>query len=280
MGAEMTEKAKFLIKLWQQEQDILQQFAELLSDVYGRSITNEHMFWKHANNPQGESFISYAHNEAGEMVAARAFWRMYSEQGPIYQPCDTVTRPDFQRRGLFSSLTKLCLENIEANAVVVNFPNNASYPAYLKLGWKKYADNKRVFGFNLKASQTPIEDAKAHFNQHFNQKYAEYLIWRFSAESGTDYQCYAHKNGVVVSNGSMQGLVLSQPGVHAYGKKSGSNQGYVIPTHFNAGMSLLSASVALPCSSRTAYYLQPEADQAQLDRLFASAQVNTLMDTF
>jgi hypothetical protein len=276
----MSEKKAFTITMWKEDSDTLSQYAALLSHVYKREISPQHLLWKHSNNPLGPSLISYAKNNDGDVVAARAFWRMFSRDAIIYQPCDTVTHPNFQRKGLFSSLTTLCLNHVEDKAVIVNFPNHNSYPAYLKLGWRKYADNKRVFGFNIKSSSAPINAVSDYFDTQFDDTQARYLKWRFSADSGKHYRCFKHKHGVVIDNGSMQGLILNKPSVHAYGKKSGKNQGYVLPTHFNAGMGALSLSIALPCSSRTAYFLQPQADIKHLDNLFASAQVNTLMDTF
>lgn len=276
----MSEKKPFTIAIWKQDADILEQYAALLSHVYKRVISAEHLLWKHSRNPLGPSLISYAQNDEGEMVAARAFWRMFSREANIYQPCDTVTHPNFQRRGLFSSLTTLCLNHVEDQAVMVNFPNHNSYPAYLKLGWRKYADNKRVFGFSMNPSIAPIKNVSTYFDTHFDEVHAKYLTWRFNTKSGKQYHFFEHKHGVVVDNGNMQGLILNKPSVHAYGKKSGKNQGYVLPTHFNAGLGALSFSIALPCSSRTAYFLKHQANIKNLDALFANAQVNTLMDTF
>ena len=52
---------------------------------------------------------------------------------------DTATHPDCQRQGIFSTLTKQALHDLEEEGIhfVFNTPNDqTSLPGYLKLGWK------------------------------------------------------------------------------------------------------------------------------------------------
>lgn len=276
----MTDKPSFALHQWSGETDVLDKYAGLLSQVYNKTVSPTHLYWKHRDNPLGHSLITYAENSAGEMVAARAFWRMYSENTPIYQPCDTVTRPDFQRRGLFSSLTKMCLYVVESDAAIVNFPNNNSYPAYLKLGWQSYSQNKKVFGLGLNVFSKPIPDLISHIKSRVNEKRLAYLAWRFSDKSGIDYRFFTHSKGIVVCNGSMQGLVAFNCIESAYGKSMGVNIGYVSPKHFSAVKALLSGTVALACASKTAFLLMPNAEIQTLKNAFSLSQANVLMDTF
>ena len=276
----MTQQQTFTIKQWEGEPDVLQRYAALLSSVYQKDISPQYMEWKHARNPLKPSLIAYAENDAGEMVAARAFWPMFSTKQPIYQPCDTVTRGDFQRRGLFSSLTKLCLSHVESNASIVNFPNNNSYPAYLKLGWKCYAQNKRVFGLSLLGRRQRIRDLGHYLEQRVSPERLLYLKWRYSSASGVNYRFFEHESGFIVSNGQTQGLVSLQENREPFGKTTGFSQGYVLPNFYSSLKRIFTGTLALPCSSRTAFYLLPAASKDTLEQAFSMAQVNTLMDTF
>ena len=275
----MSGQSDFSLHSWNGDKETIKRYAELLSHVYKRPVSENHLWWKHGENPIGKSLITYAENESGDMVAARAFWPMFSEKGPIYQPCDTVTRNDYQRRGLFSKLTKMCLEQIEADASVVNFPNNNSYPAYLKLGWQCYSKNRKVFGISLFSGGQNIDNLDNYLSGRVSPKTAEYLNWRFSHRSGIEYSFRQHKHGFVVSNGKTQGLVALHSMDEPYGA-AGVSSGYVLENSFSLLKNLFLGRIALPCNSRTAFYLPPGASSDALKQLFSMAQINTLMDTF
>jgi hypothetical protein len=51
---------------------------------------------------------------------------------------DTATHPDYQGRGIFTSLTLHALDELAAEGVgfVFNTPNDQSRPGYLKMGWQ------------------------------------------------------------------------------------------------------------------------------------------------
>ena len=280
----MNKTADFTLHTWDGSQAVITQFAALLSDVYQRSISAEHMMWKHLHNPVGPSLITYAQDEQGNMGAARAFWPMYSEKGPLYQPCDTVTHPNFQRRGLFSTLTKMCLDKVENHAAIVNFPNHNSYPAYLKLGWQLYAENKKTIGLSVFKSAKPISDLRSYLTGRMPINRIDYLCWRFSTTSGKHYRFFEHAHGVLVDNDETQGLIAIGPMKTPYGMSSGIHKGYVLPDRFSTATNALTGKFALPCHSRTAFYLPGNAvnngAKDSLEHAFSLAQVNTLMDTF
>lgn len=98
--------------------------------------------WKHIDNHFGRSIIHVALNERGEIVGARPLmrWRFTSRRGTFRgaRPVDTSTDPDYQRRGIFSRLTKAALAEAKSDGVALlfNTPNSKSLPGYLKLGWR------------------------------------------------------------------------------------------------------------------------------------------------
>jgi GNAT superfamily N-acetyltransferase len=131
------------LKIWQpKDKAVVDEFVKLISTVLMPKQYNQKLFlWKHKNNFWGPSIIAYAVNE-GRVIAIRAFWRhQLSYNGRCllgFQPCDTATHPDFQRQGMFTTLTHLALEEAEKQgaSLIFNFPNSNSKIGNLKMGWQ------------------------------------------------------------------------------------------------------------------------------------------------
>jgi GNAT superfamily N-acetyltransferase len=100
--------------------------------------------WKHHRNPFGHSYGIYSWSEreqraAGLRVLMR--WRFDSPDGRTIlaaRAVDTATHPDFQRRGIFSTLTRRAIEDLTGEGVhlIFNTPNHKSLPGYLKMKWQ------------------------------------------------------------------------------------------------------------------------------------------------
>lgn len=97
--------------------------------------------WKHVDSPFGRSPIWLAEAE-GRIAGYRAFmrWNLVDESGREWRAVravDTATHPDFQRRGIFRTLTTHAVEQVREEGVdlVFNTPNTQSRPGYLKMGW-------------------------------------------------------------------------------------------------------------------------------------------------
>ena len=99
--------------------------------------------WKHEQNPFGPSPAWVAVDGDGRLLGFRAFLRWEFTQGSAVvraaRAVDTATRPDVQRRGIFSRLTTTAIEGLVRNEVafVFNTPNRQSLPGYLKMGWQR-----------------------------------------------------------------------------------------------------------------------------------------------
>ena len=97
--------------------------------------------WKHIDNPFGRSVILLA-TEGDRIAGVRAFmrWNLTAVDGSIVRcvrAVDTATHPDFQRRGIFSTLTLAAIDAATDEGVhlVFNTPNPKSGAGYLKMGW-------------------------------------------------------------------------------------------------------------------------------------------------
>ena len=100
--------------------------------------------WKHQDNPFGPSYGLYAWDEAARLAAGLRVLMRWEYRSPDRQPyqavraVDTATHPAFQRRGIFSTLTRQAIEDLTNEGVhfIFNTPNRRSLPGYLKLGWQ------------------------------------------------------------------------------------------------------------------------------------------------
>jgi GNAT superfamily N-acetyltransferase len=97
--------------------------------------------WKHEANPFGRSLMLVAEHE-GRVIGLRAFmrWRFQAAGREVkaVSAVDTATHPDYQGRGVFSSLTRTALDELRGEAdLVFNTPNEKSLPGYLQMGWTK-----------------------------------------------------------------------------------------------------------------------------------------------
>lgn len=105
--------------------------------------TTQWFSWKHHDNPFGPSIILVAEAD-GRVVGLRAFmrWDLCTRDGGMLacvRAVDTATHPDYQRRGIFRSLTMAGLEIAEEEGIdlVFNTPNPKSKAGYLTMGWKE-----------------------------------------------------------------------------------------------------------------------------------------------
>lgn len=100
--------------------------------------------WKHHANPFGASYGLYAWDEAAQRAAGLRVlmrWIFRDKEGNLVQgvrAVDTATHPAYQRRGIFSSLTRQAIDELSAAGTdcIFNTPNQKSLPGYLKMGWQ------------------------------------------------------------------------------------------------------------------------------------------------
>ena len=99
--------------------------------------------WKHEQSPFGPSPAWVAVDREGQVLGFRTFLRWEFTQGSAVvraaRAVDTATRPDVQRRGIFSRLTTTAIEGLVRDEVafVFNTPNRQSLPGYLRMGWQR-----------------------------------------------------------------------------------------------------------------------------------------------
>ncbi len=123
----------------------LDDVLDLLRASLGESAllrrTTELFTWKHFENPFGRSILLVAEAD-DRIVGLRAFmrWTLRTADGAEFacvRAVDTATHPQYQRRGIFRSLTEAAVSEAKAQGVdmVFNTPNPKSGAGYLTMGW-------------------------------------------------------------------------------------------------------------------------------------------------
>lgn len=107
---------------------------------------NEAFFaWKHDENPFGRSPAWVAQDDDnGQLAGLRVFlrWHFRTPDGQVLRAVravDTATHPDFQGKGIFTTLTLGAIPDLRDDGVdlIFNTPNDKSRPGYLKMGWSE-----------------------------------------------------------------------------------------------------------------------------------------------
>jgi GNAT superfamily N-acetyltransferase len=121
--------------------------VELFKACFGTTLPTEYFAWKYHENPAGE--VSGFVADAGERLAAfygviPEPWTVGGENTTVFQSMDTMTHPDFRRRGLFVRLADLTYEDVRrrtGHCNLVGIPGPASLPGFTgKLGWMRIHD--------------------------------------------------------------------------------------------------------------------------------------------
>jgi GNAT superfamily N-acetyltransferase len=231
-------QSQFEVRPWADEDE--PEVLELLNTVLGSGLSgrwsSEIFRWKHFDNPFGRSFLFVA-KAGGNVVGLRAFMQWRFDVGNrtlrAVRAVDTATHPHYQRRGVFSELTREALEHVRDSAdLVFNTPNANSLPGYLKLGWQSVGETpvavrvRRPLRFlaGLSSVRQPLEApsagpagaaetaAEALSNDPmvsaFLQEAArpsprlstardvDYLRWRYGSQPVFDYRAVrVHRNG-------------------------------------------------------------------------------------
>lgn len=124
------------------EAEVLALLSETMAGGPTGSRTMDYFVWKHRANPFGASPGVVA-LEGDRIVGVRLFLRWHLALGGrrvrAVRAVDTATHPDYQRRGIFKSLTLRLLDQLEQDEniqLVFNTPNADSRPGYLRMGWR------------------------------------------------------------------------------------------------------------------------------------------------
>ena len=271
----------YRITLWNGDPSGLKEYANLLSENYSRCVEPSFLEWKHKLNPIGASIIAFAY-DGEKLVAARAFQRAYSFNADkaIYQPCDTVTHQNYRKKGLFRKLTQLCLESIDLkNSLIINFPNDNSEPAYLKLGWSKYHNLCKEYSFSCVNVGKPIknEDVLIWCKNQKDICFSDYVKWRFIENPNIKYKISILGRALIIRSGVLVG-VLSIDGENVMDAPFGLSVQYKCTNSIrNFRLKKWNLGLISKSGSRIVFN---NSSRKEIDSVFLHYSPLALMDTF
>jgi GNAT superfamily N-acetyltransferase len=125
-------------------------FLSLYETVFGAERSEEWFAWKYERNPYVDHVPILLATDGESVVGARSFFALgVARDGDAVtalQPCDAMVHPDHRRRGLFTRMTERAIERYSGTyPFMFNFPNEASLPGNLKLGWEVVAERETYY---------------------------------------------------------------------------------------------------------------------------------------
>lgn len=152
-------------------------FISVEREVFKNNYSKELFIKKYINNPFGESVVAVVYLN-GKPVAARGLWRNDINSQPAYQPADTCVSGACRGRGIFTQMTECSIKMLNSNDVVYNFPNQNSYPGYIKMGWKLMGEYgfELFTGNNKYKKEHPVKMDKAYADWWINPKDSLYYF--------------------------------------------------------------------------------------------------------
>lgn len=130
----------------------MQSYLDLYLSVFGKLESVDFFKWKYIDNPcqtDRESYNIVVAKDGNKLVGARASFptHIWHNDKPwkAVQAGDTMVHPDYRGQGIFGKMLRFTLEDLCRQNVqlIFNFPNDNSFPGYMKLGWTKQWQVKR-----------------------------------------------------------------------------------------------------------------------------------------
>lgn len=140
MSANKTNEFTFKVISRNSEEHHLDALLKNAAFIHNRAEdSQEWLKWKYFGSPYGDCIVVMAYSEEGDLAGEISFGRyQFVDNGQLIKAIysyQTMVHPNFQRKGLFSSLTKKVIEIAKKDNVdvIFNFPNANSYQPFLKL---------------------------------------------------------------------------------------------------------------------------------------------------
>ncbi len=140
-------------------------FIKVENEVFNTNYSREAFNRKYLKNIYGNSVLVVVYNDNNKPIAARALWRNDISGQLAFQPGDTCVLKEARGGGVFSQMTKQAISILPDKALIYNFPNQNSYPGYIKMGWRCVRENRLVLFTSYKnfKALNPLMMDKAYF---------------------------------------------------------------------------------------------------------------------
>lgn len=130
----------------------LDRFCELMQVCFNLNIEPNYFEWKYFKNPAG-NLIAYEAVHNNKTIAFYGvipeWYNINGKNYTVYQSMDTMTHPDYQKKGLFTKLAKYTYDEIQRldnGYYLIGFPGGESYYGFeKKLFWKTVYKASYIF---------------------------------------------------------------------------------------------------------------------------------------
>lgn len=144
-------------------------YIHLANAVFGAFVTEEYYKAKYESNIYGPSLLTVVYVD-GVAAGTDVMWRNDLNGVKAYQTVDTCVLEPYRGLGLFKKLTYYELERLGQNTLVYGFPNENSFPGYVKMGWQVQHLYKTLC--------RPVEG---------DEVATDYAAWWIKAQEGINY---------------------------------------------------------------------------------------------
>jgi len=159
----------------------IHEFIKIKNTVFSRKFNFKKFEIKFLKNIYGPSIIVLAYSK-NQCIGARAFWRNDLNGILSYQPTDSAVLKEYRGKGIFSSMTRAALSELNDTEYIYMYPNDNSLGAYKRLGWN-VVNHKKYKIYNPYKDKNEIDKIDD-----------EYFEWMLSSESEKIY--YTVKKGI------------------------------------------------------------------------------------
>lgn len=124
--------------------------CDIFNRVFSKSMDYEVFYYKHYENPYKISTTLLNDEINGEIAGVNCFmgakFTIFDKEIFGAQSCDSAVLPEYRGNGVFSRIIRSAEKQCEKDGIMFlfGFPNDKSYPGFMKLGWVHVGDFYRV----------------------------------------------------------------------------------------------------------------------------------------
>lgn len=131
-----------------------QEQMDLYNKVFEEKAILKYWNLKHFQNPQAgrpSSIFGCIDTATGKIVGINGFLQMKYQYEDwvfdVFESCDTAIDPNYRHQGIFTGIQLKAAETFKEWGfdAVVGYPNNNSYPGFMKMGWKDLTHTNKLF---------------------------------------------------------------------------------------------------------------------------------------
>ena len=134
-----------------EEQNFSDSCCDIFNTVFPNAISHDVFWHKHYGNPNRLSVPLLVEKIENDTIGMNGFMaaKFICDSKELYaaQSCDSAVLPQYRGKSVFSSIIKRAQNQLKDEGVdfLFGFPNQNSYPGFIKLGWKHTVDFSRFF---------------------------------------------------------------------------------------------------------------------------------------